>query len=287
MTMYHNAGGQGAPPNLGQTEAAFLDQARLANQQHYAPPTRPQDTEQPHTGLRQGEESQFNLHAGQPVKYTVPTATKEHFQAKHAIRQAAGTGLGPGVIRTDPITEEEVDYLQGMKKQAELADFDRYVNSLIDIRKPGNLKWLMEIYPSYVERRIQQVHTDYEYALRKQMISQWGINTFDDLHFQYLVDQEKIKGPELSETTNYRDEYAAGSLSPWAFVDKRKSGIGLPFNNAMWRPTGGDADARLNDGNGAPMGLSRDMQTMAQSMYPSTDDVRGIARWGGTRQDFT
>ena len=59
----------------------------------------------------------------------------------------------------------------------------------MDPRKPGNLKWLMEVYPDYVSRRIGQVHTDYEFALRNQMIDSWGINTFDDLHFKYLVDQ--------------------------------------------------------------------------------------------------
>lgn len=52
----------------------------------------------------------------------------------------------------------------------------------------------IEIYPDFVTRRIQQVNTDYEYALRNQMIDSWGINTFDDLHFKYLVDQGKIKG---------------------------------------------------------------------------------------------
>ena len=113
--------------------------------------------------------------------------------------------------------EDEVEYLQSMKKQAELADFDRYVHTLIDPRKPGNLKWLMEIYPEYVNRRIQQVHTDYEFALRNQMIDSWGINTFDDLHFKYQVDQGKVDGPRLGRHANISDAYAPGLLSPWTF----------------------------------------------------------------------
>jgi hypothetical protein len=52
---------------------------------------------------------------------------------------------------------------------------------MIDPRQPGNLKWLMEIYPQFVDRRIKQVHTDYEFALRNQLIDSWGVNTFDDL----------------------------------------------------------------------------------------------------------
>ena len=103
-----------------------------------------------------------------------------------------------GVLRTDPITEQEVEYLKTMEEQAELADFDRYVQTLINPRKPGNMKFLMEIYPQFVERRIQQAHTDYSYAIRKQMIDQWGVNTFDDLHFLYLMDQGKVGGPALT-----------------------------------------------------------------------------------------
>ena len=56
----------------------------------------------------------------------------------------------------------EVDYLQTMQRQAELADFDRYINTLVDVRKPGNLKWLMEVYPEFVHRSVAQVHDDYD-----------------------------------------------------------------------------------------------------------------------------
>jgi hypothetical protein len=52
----------------------------------------------------------------------------------------------------------------------------------------------MEVYPEYVNRRLQQAHADYEYALRNQMIDSWGINTFDDLYFKYMVDQGKLQG---------------------------------------------------------------------------------------------
>ena len=157
--------------------------------------------------------------------------------ARQAIRQAAGgeegTGLARGVIRTDPISDEEVSYLQAMKDQSELADFDRYVNSLVDPRKPGNLKWLMEIYPEFVNRRLSQVHTDYEYALRNQLIDSWGINTFDDLHFKYLVDQGKVKGPHLQADLIDRAEgYSAGYLSPFQFKNIRMDGVRLPFASA-------------------------------------------------------
>ena len=30
------------------------------------------------------------------------------------------------------------------------------------------------------------------------MISKWGINTFEDLHFKYLIDQGDLDGPQLT-----------------------------------------------------------------------------------------
>ena len=140
-----------------------------------------------------------------------------------------------------------------MEEQAELADFDRYVQTLINPRKPGNMKFLMEIYPQFVERRIQQAHTDYSYAIRKQMIDQWGVNTFDDLHFLYLMDQGKVAGPSL--TTAGRDagnKYKSGWLAPGAYTRDRKAGIRLPFAAAEFGEraanTNGAASWTIADG---------------------------------------
>jgi hypothetical protein len=49
----------------------------------------------------------------------------------------------------DPITDQEVELLQKKKDQAEVANFDLYVNSLINPRKPGDLQWLMSVYPEF------------------------------------------------------------------------------------------------------------------------------------------
>ena len=268
MAMYGNAGGQGAVPDTGYNMGAQLYGAELAARTHYAPPTRPSDESAnlanagPQANL---EAAGYNFQPGQPVKYDVPSAAKERLQARSQIRQAAA--LEGGAARIDPIHDEEVDYLQSMQKQAELADFDSYVNSLIDVRKPGNLKWLMEIYPEYVNRRIQQVHTDYEFALRNQMIDSWGINTFDDLHFKYLVDQGKVDGPRLGRHQDLGDEYAPGLLSPWTFARDglRRAGVRLPYASATeGRKPGNPAEWTLGD---TPLNGGRESQTLANSIY--------------------
>ena len=279
MSLHSNAGNPGANPNTGRAFGAQLRNQELNARTQYANPTVPAENEeffQP-PGDENYVQSHYNSGGGLPVKYDVPTHQKERMQLKSAIRTAAASENGVAVQRVDPITDEEVEYLASMKDQAELADFDRYVNSLIDVRKPGNLKWLMEIYPEFVNRRIQQVHTDYEFALRNQMIDSWGINTLDDLHFKYMVDQGKIDGPRLGRHRNLDDNYAPGLLSPWSFMSEREPSLKLPFASAQHgaRPQQGTGRSWVM-GRG-PLNTGRNTQEMAASMYNDVATPSGVA----------
>lgn len=236
-----SAGNQGVPPDVGQAMAGGLHANQLAHEQRYAAPTimRPHNVNTDFGDNINEVPTYYNRAPAPPVKYDVPTAQKERLSARQAVRQSQPSVTeGAGTVRIDPISEEEVDYQQHVMAQKKLADFDKYVNTLIDPRKPGNLKWLMDVYPDFVKRRIQQAHTDYEYALHNQMIDQWGINTFEDLHFKYLVDQGLIDGPQLNSIEYARDHYEPGWLSPYSRLvpdaRARRRGIRLPFASANW-----------------------------------------------------
>ena len=277
MGLYRNAGPENNPADTGLGMGRMLYDAELAARTRYQDPVVPKQgpTEMTENDLPgHARPSYYNYQPALPVKYAVPSAAKERMVAREAIRQAAGR---TGTNRPDPITDDEVNYLQSMKDQAELADFDRYVNSLIDPRKPGNLKWLMEIYPEFVNRRVSQVHTDYEYALRNQMIDSWGINTFDDLHFKYLVDQGKVDGPHL--TPNYKPGlgYEAGYLSPYQFQSTRGNGVRLPFASAQVGASAGGPNNWVMDDTGMPLTGGRGLGEMAASMY---GDAAGIGAAG-------
>lgn len=289
MRLYQNAGKENTPPDTGLGMGAALYENDLAARTAYAQPTVPGRTalrdQSNNARVQNALAGDYNFGEALPVKYDVPSHYKDHFQAKEDIAAALAADQAPGsVVRNVPVTEDEVQYLQSMKKQAELADFDRYVHTLIDPRKPGNLKWLMEIYPEYVNRRIQQVHTDYEFALRNQMIDSWGINTFDDLHFKYQVDQGKVDGPRLGRHANISDAYAPGLLSPWTFVQSAAGpNLKLPFASATYgkRPAGGDpAEWTLASGE-QPFTEGRTSATLASSMYNRT------AAPGGPQQPRT
>ena len=72
-----------------------------------------------------------------PVSYVGPSATKDSMARRQEIRQAAAI-----TVRTDPITDEEVQYLKYMEDTSELAKFDQYVESFIDHKlSRGVLFW--------------------------------------------------------------------------------------------------------------------------------------------------
>ena len=286
--MYARAGPETNPANVGRSFGTALTQAELSQRTKFARPTNANAETLINMDDRDAPR-QVNLDPSQPVKYDVPSEYKENFKNKAAVRDGIKAATGKDVLRVDNIGPDEVEYLAQMKAQGELADFDRYVNSMIDPRQPGNLKWLMEIYPQFVDRRIKQVHTDYEFALRNQLIDSWGVNTFDDLHFKYLVDQGKIDGPELIRESFADDAYAAGYLSPshWEFLglgDKRPGGLRLPFASAKTgkRPNAPSDWQVTNDG--MALGSGRSTGELAKGMQAST--VTNAVRSGNARRTF-
>jgi len=290
-------------PDLGQAFGQELSARELNARQHYVTPSNDGNNEAlmdrrdaiPEGGKtgRDALPYYYNNYDGLPVPYSAPSEQKENFLLRSAVRDAAGreiqeraaAGQQPGVIRTDPITDGEVAYLKSMKDQAELAKFDDYVESFIDPRQPGNMKWLMEIYPDYVNRRLQQAHTDYEFALRNQMIDSWGINTFDDLHFKYLVDQGKVAGPRLMNRRPTVDStYTPGWLSPYNFQSPRKdsSDLRLPFASAQHGRRPANADNWTMDRSNRPLGKGTTEQLMARGMYDAKDATGDAVMRTGT-----
>jgi len=274
MGLYNAHTGQAS---MGMDTAAELSSYELMQRQKMTAPTGGQDMRRP-----SGAPEWYNYSGMAPAKYAVPNEMKDRMVARAAVRNAAAASGSSAVPRPDPIQDSEVDYLQAMQRQAELADFDRYINTLVDTRKPGNLKWLMEVYPEFVHRRVAQVHDDYDYAIRKQMIENWGVNTFDDLHFLYLADQGKIDGPSLTKRATKDSAYKSGWLAPYQFHEKHKAGVQLPFASASsgQRPST-RTDWSQSDG-GQPLGGGRDINTMARHVMDlNPDRHRGDSDFSG------
>ena len=231
----------------------------------------------------------YNLWAAPPTKYSRDTQLKQAFRDKESI--IAGIEQKPAdynkqqVQRVVTVGPEEVAMMRESRSAAELADFDQYVWSLVDPRQPGSFKWLNEVYPEFVSRRIEQVQTDFEYALRNKLIDQWGINDFEDLRFKYLVDQGVLEGPELHTRVAQNSQYHAGYLSPWNFLhrfhmekDDGKKSLKLPFSSATEgrRPNANTEWSIKNQF----LSSGRDTRTIAQEMYAPSGT-------GGSRNSIT
>ena len=285
MQLYSMAGPEGTPADIGRGTASQIDAGRMTAQQHFAPPAVQHETQTvPTTGesIRSANPAMnYSDRAPLPAKYAVPTPMKEEMEARQQIRQAAGASLreSGNVVRTDPISDSEIAYYQMMKQQGELADFDRYVATLFDFRKPGELQRIMSIYPEYVNRRISQVHTDHEFALRNYMISAYGINTKEDLFFRYLVDQGKISGPQLQKTVSAGNAYHTGWLSPFMNfgTDRtRNAKLQLPYAGAVEGVGPRPENPIIDDNVGGTLTRGRGAQTLANQIYAPTNGAMNI-----------
>jgi hypothetical protein len=277
----YNSNPAGAQPGSGMAqELAGRD---MEIRQKMVAPTPGADMSRP-----SGAPEWYNYAGMQPAKYSMPNEMKDRMVARAAIREAAQDVGTAAVPRPDPIGDDEVSYLQSMQKQADLADFDRYVNTLVDPRKPGNLKWLMEVYPEYVSRRVSQVHDDYDFAIRNQMIDMYGVNTFDDLHFKYLVDQGRVSGPSLSRPVVKDAQYKAGWLSPWQHYRKEAPGVQLPFSSAQTGARPSNRTDWTQSDRGQPLAGERGLRDMARNVmdvipdrHRGWDGSGGAMRMGG------
>ena len=140
--MYARAGAASNPADTGRAFGQYLADTELNTRTHYAKPSQGVPERMANGDAEGPDGTNVNLSASQAVKYDVPSQYKERFMNKKAVRDAINAqdlnrNGPPNVIRTDPIGEDEVQYLEAMKAQGELADFDRYVNTMIDPRQPG------------------------------------------------------------------------------------------------------------------------------------------------------
>lgn len=294
------AASTGSRMDTGASTAAELDATRMAYQQAYANPLtfHPEvhwraDAPGQAFGPDQGVPGGYNTSGPYPAKYQMPTPAKERLNARQALRDQAPGPAGPadnkvGTQIIDSISEEEVDYLQGMQRQAELVDYDRYVQTLVDPRQPGQLRWLYEVYPDFVHRRIAQVQQDFDFAIKNKLIDMWGINSKEDLDFKYQVDQGKIDGPRLYRPPPaYDEQYRAGMLAPWFYLRGREEGVNLPFTSAQDGPRPPAQNAwTMADLTGAgqqPLSGGRGLEQMAASYWGRAPDAR--QRTDGTRRE--
>jgi len=261
------------PANTGLDFGRRLYDTQLNARQRYADPYVPAQGDQLE-GVTQDGNHQipywYNRTPAPPRKYSTPSAAKERHVARQAIRDAAKS---EGINRPDPITDAEVDMLQTAKDQVETAKFDKWFSTKYDPLRPGGFPEIMNLNPEFVTSRVQQAATDYEFAMRKEMIDTWGPQSMDDLYLMYMLDQGVIKGPRLVRDTPPGAGYTAGVLSPYNWNVGTGHRMRIPGAASSVRGAGGadqwiykDA-AALEEGSG--------LKQIASGMYKTGTDAAG------------
>lgn len=208
---------------------------RMAEEVRYTVPTERPGFRQELANLQGNEENDVptwvNASATGRVKLAVPTPEKQYLINKQAIRDAQPINT-TNVQRTDPITDVEVGYFQRQKDLAEYAKRDQYIDMFYNKQKPGETLEVLKNAPDHVQTRLAQIKSEFEFALRKRLVDEWGVNSPEDLEFRYLLDQGYITGPELKWEAKYGDEYQHGIFSPYAMFKTRGeagTGFGVPY----------------------------------------------------------
>jgi hypothetical protein len=232
----------------------------------------------------------YNPDAAMPAKYSTPSEYKDRLAVKNELidelNKNKTPGGGSGVMRTAPITDDEINFVRQTDAEKRLEEFDAYVQTLIDPHKPGNLQWLMEVYPDFVERRVKQIHDDHQYAMKNALIDGFGVNSFNDLFFKYNVDQGIIGGPMLKRTEDAANHYQPGTMS---FLPSQDDRPALPYSSANYGHAPDPFTNKLNvphrmGGNRA--GFIRQVMTgqLTPTLYQSDTHKGQFENWMRGRQ---
>ena len=164
---------------------------------------------------------------------------------------------------------------------SEYAKRDAYIGMFYNTQKPGETMQVLQNAPDHVKTRLAQVKAEFDFALQKRLIDEWGVNSPSDLEFRYMLDQGYIGGPTLQwDPKPPGDVYRHGILSPYAFMQRNynedKRGVKIPFAQSGFgqgRVTMNGNDTVYN----TPLQMGSDAE-LAASMYGSDGAVARDAR---------
>lgn len=137
--------------------------------------------------------------------------------------------------------DSDVALARSRQKQLQQAGFFEYISTMVDIREPGMLSWLNELVPEYAEAQMAQLKSNQELYAMATKIKHFGINSREDLMFQYMLDTGQIRDTRPYET----GVYIPGWMAPQGSIGRgaTKSTFGtfqdLGDFNAPGQPDGG------------------------------------------------
>lgn len=147
---------------------------------------------------------------GLPVGGAAPGEADQVWQTKLDMLNAPENYGLPADGLQYSITDGDAHRTMKRQKDLQQAGFFEYLSEMVDIRQPGMLSWLNDLVPEYAEAMMAQLKSNQELYAMATKIKHFGINSREDLLFQYMIDANIIR-----DTNKYeRGKYIPGWLVP-------------------------------------------------------------------------
>lgn len=94
----------------------------------------------------------------------------------------------PGVIRTMPITQKEIDYVQDWKAQYQQYFRDQWLFTKFDLTNPAIRAYFIKLFPDYEKRMLNFVKSKFALMQKWTEVAMFGIRSAEDADFLYNVE---------------------------------------------------------------------------------------------------
>lgn len=141
-----------------------------------------------------------------PGIYAYPDAKRERFLMKQQLKEtkALAPPEGSGQTLTWTPDKEDVDVMMDLEQARRTFEYHRWIESLMDIRLPGNLRWLQENAPDFLQYKMNALNTALKMFEQEAKIKMLGIQSEEDLQYAFMKSNDMLRdGREMNDQNRY------------------------------------------------------------------------------------
>lgn len=210
MTSYASGKGGTAKPVSGSGHGAISAEASrqknwmLEMQKKYPAFTEPETIEDANGG---------DARQMIPGIYAYPDAKRERFLMKQQLKEtkALAPPKDSGQTLTWTPDKEDVDVMMDLEQARRTFEYHRWIESLMDIRLPGNLRWLQENAPDFLQYKMNALNTALKMFEQEAKIKMLGIQSEEDLQYAFMKSNDMLRD---GRTMDNKNRYVRGFFNP-------------------------------------------------------------------------
>lgn len=162
-----------------------------------------------------------------PGVYARPTAARERFLMKQELKNNDDYApKGDNQIQTWQSTEADIDVMMDLEQARRTFEYHTWIESLLDIKQPGNLRWIQENAPDFLQYKMNALNTALELIKREATIDALGIQSEEDLRFVFMKSMNMLRDGRSMEN----NRYVKGFFNPGYNVPKQAGPFTKPFS---------------------------------------------------------